>query len=119
MTVEEVVQILLDSQREESEFLLAVSHLRSLPTSHAIPDSAISKAEFLHVLQRRARRRPTGVDGLEQVVARLEAFDEPEVRLVVVAGGGRVTTLVLTSRGQLVGCVTGPDRRSSDDHSSS
>jgi len=75
-----------------------------------IQDSRVSTTDILTIQRRRARRQPPEVEGLDDVVRRLATLSDPVVHLAVYSNNGEVLSVVYTDRGDLIGCVLGPDR---------
>jgi len=67
--------------------------------------------ELLAIQARRLRRRPSGVYGLEGLVAALRSTTVPGVDLFVYSANGEVTSIAVTPNGVVLGCVTGRDAR--------
>lgn len=111
-TPNEVAEFLQGAGAGQAAIDQAVAHFLALPPAREARANAIAVKDVLPAYRRRLRKLPADVVGLAEVVSRLERCDRQFVLVDVRAQEGRVTSILRSLDGSLVGCVVGPDRRS-------
>ncbi len=110
-TAHELIERLRRSGSDGRATQAAVAHLLASAPSTQIPESMVEVAQLLPIYRRRLRRAPPDVVGLGDLVEHLSSTPAATVLLAVHAGEGRVTTVMRTPDGAVVGCVVGPEGR--------